>query len=132
MYRLLSYIRAKKFFQTRKTTTIRRIADRETSISRHHRGPIEGPPEILQTITAAWYWGVLNWALTCTSWCNMYIRYITALWYWTTESRLIHRKYSRYFRIECRVINFHSNWTECYRGDNFPFDFEQNRIWISN
>ena len=33
------------FYQTRKTTAIRRVAVRETGVSRHHGGPIEGPPE---------------------------------------------------------------------------------------
>ena len=35
-----------------KTAAIRRIAVQESGVSRHHRGPIYGPPETLQRITA--------------------------------------------------------------------------------
>ena len=33
----------------------RRTAVRETGLSRHHGGPIEGPLETPRTITALWY-----------------------------------------------------------------------------
>ena len=51
----LVYLCAIKFFQIGKTTAIRRIAHRETSISRHHKGLIEGPSETPGTTTALWY-----------------------------------------------------------------------------
>ena len=38
-------------YETGKTTAIRRIAVRETGISRHNKDPIEGLPESTQTIT---------------------------------------------------------------------------------
>ena len=48
-----------------KTTPIRRIAVRETGVSRHHEGLIEGPPETPQTsehYRIEGFKGALNWA----------------------------------------------------------------------
>ena len=51
---------------TGKTTPIIRIAYRETSVSRHHVGPTEGPPEVTRTITTLYHSegleGALYWA----------------------------------------------------------------------
>ena len=44
--------------QAGKTTQTGRPVVQETGISRHHWGPIEGLPEIPQTITTLWYWRV--------------------------------------------------------------------------
>ena len=41
--------------QAGKTTAIRRTAVREASVSRHHGGPIEGPPETSRTMTTLSY-----------------------------------------------------------------------------
>ena len=45
-------------YHTRKTTANRRIASRETSVSRHHMCPTEQLPETPRTITALSYRGV--------------------------------------------------------------------------
>ena len=39
-------------YETGKSTTIRRISVRKTSVSRHHRRPDEDPPETPWTVTA--------------------------------------------------------------------------------
>ena len=57
-YRVSFFLREKKFVMhpgLGKTKAIRRIAVRETSVSRHHGGPIEGPPENPPYITTLSY-----------------------------------------------------------------------------
>ena len=51
--------------QSGKTTAIRRITVRETSVSRHHGGPIGGHPETPSTshqYRIKWFKRALNWA----------------------------------------------------------------------
>ena len=50
--------------QTGKTTAIRRVADRETGVYRHHRGPIKSPletPAYHSAIILRYLRGALNW-----------------------------------------------------------------------
>ena len=49
-----------------KTTAIRRIADRQTGVSRHHGGSIEGSPEIPQTSQYYRIEGLKEWPLIWT------------------------------------------------------------------
>ena len=55
--------------ETGKTTVIRRIAVRETGVSRHHEGTIAGPLKNLgssqHSIVKMWLRGTLNWFPLC-------------------------------------------------------------------